>query len=145
MSHLLDVNFLLACGWSTHARHTEARTWLERQPSFGITALVELGFIRVSKTPGYRASFEDARTVMSERVGTSDFTSCTAVPTGSARADEVQPGKNLHLQVQTRNREESPGSRRAKSIFCQIRFFVVFRWSVARCQCAFPHRYFDHY
>ena len=34
MSHLLDVNFLLACGWSSHARHTAARAWLEAQTSF---------------------------------------------------------------------------------------------------------------
>jgi predicted nucleic acid-binding protein len=31
MSHLLDVNFPLACGWSSHARHADARAWLEAQ------------------------------------------------------------------------------------------------------------------
>ena len=31
MSHLLDVSFLLACGWSSHAGHDAARTWLERE------------------------------------------------------------------------------------------------------------------
>lgn len=31
MSHLLDVNFLLACGWNSHAKHATARAWLEAQ------------------------------------------------------------------------------------------------------------------
>lgn len=52
---------LLACGWSSHARHTAARAWLERQPSFTICPLTELGFIRVSMTPAFRASFADAQ------------------------------------------------------------------------------------
>ena len=60
MSHLLDVNFLMACGWSSHAKHTAARLWLEGQSAFTTSPLSELGFIRVSMTPGYRASFADA-------------------------------------------------------------------------------------
>ena len=64
MSHLLDVNFLLACGWSSHAQHTAARAWLETRPSFTLCPLAELGFLRVSLTPGYRATFADAQTVL---------------------------------------------------------------------------------
>jgi hypothetical protein len=64
MSHLLDVNFLLACGWSSHARHTAARAWLEAQSSFTTSPLSELGFIRVSMSPGYRASFADAQAAL---------------------------------------------------------------------------------
>ena len=64
MSHLLDVNFLLACGWSSHARHTAARAWLERQSSFTTCPLTELGFIRVSMTPGYRATSADAQAAL---------------------------------------------------------------------------------
>jgi predicted nucleic acid-binding protein len=66
MSHLLDVRFLLACGWSSHARHAAARAWLERQSSFATSPLSELGFIRVSMTPGYRASFDDAQAALSD-------------------------------------------------------------------------------
>ena len=66
MSHLLDVNFLLACGWSSHTRHTAARAWLEAQPSFTTSPLSELGFIRVSMTPGYRASFADAQSALAD-------------------------------------------------------------------------------
>lgn len=60
MSHLLDVNFLLACGWHSHSKHAAAREWLERQNSYTTCPLSELGFLRVSMTAGYRATFADA-------------------------------------------------------------------------------------
>lgn len=60
MSHLLDVNFLLACAWQSHANHAKARTWLEAQTSFATCPISQLGFLRVSLSPGYRASFADA-------------------------------------------------------------------------------------
>jgi predicted nucleic acid-binding protein len=66
MSHLLDVNFLLACAWSSHAKHTAARAWLERQSAFATNPLSELGFIRVSLTPGFRASFADAQAALAD-------------------------------------------------------------------------------
>jgi hypothetical protein len=64
MSHLLDVNFLLACGWSTHAKHGPARTWLEAQTDFTLCPLSELGFLRVSLSPGYQATFADAQAAL---------------------------------------------------------------------------------
>ncbi len=64
MSHLLDVNLLLACGWGSHARHAKARAWLEGQPAFTTSPLSELGFIRVSMSPGYRATFADAQVAL---------------------------------------------------------------------------------
>ncbi len=60
MSHLLDVNFLLACAWQSHASHVKARAWLEAQTSFTTCPISQLGFLRVSMSPGYRASFMDA-------------------------------------------------------------------------------------
>lgn len=60
MSHLLDVNFLLACAWQSHADHAKARAWLETQPSFATCPISQLGFLRVSLSPGYRAGFADA-------------------------------------------------------------------------------------
>lgn len=60
MSHLLDVNLLLACAWQSHAEHTKARTWLERQKRFATCPISQLGFLRVSLSPRYRASFADA-------------------------------------------------------------------------------------
>ncbi len=64
MSYLLDVNFLLACGWRSHAQHAAARAWLERQSEFATNPISELGFLRVSMSPGYRASFVDAQTAL---------------------------------------------------------------------------------
>ncbi len=60
MSHLLDVNFLLACAWQSHADHAQARAWLEAQTRFATCPISQLGFLRVSLSPGYRASFADA-------------------------------------------------------------------------------------
>lgn len=60
MSHLLDVNFLLAGAWQSHADQAKARTWLETQTSFATCPISQLGFLRVSLSPGYRASFADS-------------------------------------------------------------------------------------
>ena len=64
MSHLLDVNFLLACGWSSHVKHASTRAWLEGQAAFTLCPLSELGFLRVSLTPGFRATFADAQAAL---------------------------------------------------------------------------------
>lgn len=41
-----------------------ARAWLERQSAFATSPLSELGFIRVSMTPGYRAFCADAQAAL---------------------------------------------------------------------------------
>jgi len=64
MTYLLDVDFLLACGWGSHARHARARGWLERQAAFALCPLTELGFIRVSMSAAYRASFADTQAAL---------------------------------------------------------------------------------
>ncbi len=66
MSFLLDVSFLIACGWQSHGRHAEARKWLESQSSFVTCPLSQLGFLRVSLSPAFRASWEDAKAVLDE-------------------------------------------------------------------------------
>lgn len=69
MSHLLDVSFLVACGWKSHADHRGARRWLDAQAAFCTCPLTQLGFLRVSISPAFRATFEDARTVLEELTG----------------------------------------------------------------------------
>lgn len=64
MSWLLDVNFLLASRWTTHVDHTAVRVWLDEQAEFHTTPIVELGFMRVSLSPGYSASWQDAHRSM---------------------------------------------------------------------------------
>ena len=66
MSHLLDVNFLLACAWQSHANHAKARAWLEARTSFATCPITQLGFLRVSLSPGYRASFADATSALED-------------------------------------------------------------------------------
>ena len=66
MSHLLDVNFLVACGWRSHVDHRAARRWLEAQRHFYTCPLTQLGFLRVSISPAFRATFEDARGVLQD-------------------------------------------------------------------------------
>lgn len=65
MSWLLDVNILLASRWDTHAKHAEVRAWLDGLPEFRTTPIVELGFMRVSLSPAYSASWEDAHRSLS--------------------------------------------------------------------------------
>ncbi|MBN8456640.1 MAG: hypothetical protein J0M04_02160 [Verrucomicrobia bacterium] len=64
MSHLLDVNFLLACAWSGHADHGRANRWLNSVSSFATVPITQMGFLRVSMSPAYGASFADARTAL---------------------------------------------------------------------------------
>ncbi len=59
MSHLLDVNFLVACGWQSHANHVRASRWLSGA-QFATSAISEMGFLRISLSPALGASFEDA-------------------------------------------------------------------------------------
>ena len=59
-SILPDVNLLLAYGWRSHFKHEECRSWLDSLPSFKTCPVTELGFLRVSMSPGYRASIVDA-------------------------------------------------------------------------------------
>lgn len=66
MSFLLDVNLLIACGWQSHNQHAEARKWLEAQASFATCPFSELGFLRVSLSPAFRAAWDDAKTVLDE-------------------------------------------------------------------------------
>jgi predicted nucleic acid-binding protein len=60
VSHLLDVNFLIACGWQSHADHVRASRWLSRAKSFATSPICEMGFIRVSLSPAFGARFDDA-------------------------------------------------------------------------------------
>ncbi len=60
MSHLLDVNFLIACGWQSHADHVRASRWLGSAKSFATSSVSEMGFLRVSLSPAFGACFEDA-------------------------------------------------------------------------------------
>ncbi len=64
MNALVDINLLLAVGWESHEHHREAKAWLTGVKRFATCAITELGFLRVSMSPGYRAEFSSAVAVM---------------------------------------------------------------------------------
>lgn len=61
---LPDVNLLLAYGWRSHVDHQRCRAWFGGLKSFATCAITELGFLRVSMSPAYRARHEDASRVL---------------------------------------------------------------------------------
>jgi uncharacterized protein len=78
MHYLLDVNVLVAWGWSDHAEHRRAAKWIgEMMASVGVTlvtsAIPQLGFVRVSvqRTGGRMqvAAASDALAEMLESLG----------------------------------------------------------------------------
>jgi uncharacterized protein len=64
VSHLLDVNVLLACAWASHADHARANRWLNSVPQFATASVTQMGFLRVSMSPAYGASFADAKAAL---------------------------------------------------------------------------------
>ncbi len=64
MSHLLDINLLLACGWSGHTDHVRANRWLGSLTAFATAPLTQMGFLRISLSPGYGATFADAQAAL---------------------------------------------------------------------------------
>ena len=61
MSWLLDVNMVLASRWATHPDHSSAQAWLNSVDRFYTTPITELGFVRVSLSVAYGASWDQAQ------------------------------------------------------------------------------------
>jgi uncharacterized protein len=57
---LLDVNVLLGCGWKSHADHEILLCWLLQVNDWGTCPITESGFVRISMTTAYQATFDDA-------------------------------------------------------------------------------------
>ena len=62
---LLDVNVLLGCGWKSHAHNPALLSWLIQVNDWATCPLTESGFMRISMTSAYRATFHDARKSLS--------------------------------------------------------------------------------
>ena len=75
MNYFLDVNLLLAWGWSDHADHLRAATWIaaikaRRGTKLFTSSIVELGFIRVSvQRSGGRVTVADAGLMLAGMFG----------------------------------------------------------------------------
>ena len=64
MTHLLDVNVLLAAIWENHPHHGRTFRWLEGK-QISVCPLSELGFIRISTNPqAIHAPMEKARKLL---------------------------------------------------------------------------------
>lgn len=64
MTRLLDVNALVALGFSQHEHHDRVSLWVAGLPekdSFATCSITELGFVRVlNQVPQYRVPIRDA-------------------------------------------------------------------------------------
>jgi predicted nucleic acid-binding protein len=58
---LLDVNLILASRWTTHSRHLDAKIWIDSVAEFHTCAITELGFLSVSLSSGYQATWAEAQ------------------------------------------------------------------------------------
>ncbi len=75
---LPDVNLLLAFGWHSHPDHHQCRAWIAGLSGFATCAITELGFLRVSMSPAYRATYQDASRVLQSLTSlqTATFLNC---------------------------------------------------------------------
>jgi predicted nucleic acid-binding protein len=94
MSHLLDVNVLLAAIWTVHPQYASADAWLEGK-RIATCPLAELGFLRIStnaKAP-FNVSMADARKALekflSETKATRIADDLPALDSHPRRSDEV--------------------------------------------------------
>jgi predicted nucleic acid-binding protein len=71
MSWLLDVNLILASRWTTHARHLEAKAWIDSIGAFHTCAISELGFVRISLGGAFGANWQETQ---------ESWRDCTRVP-----------------------------------------------------------------
>jgi toxin-antitoxin system PIN domain toxin len=94
MSHLLDVNLLLACAWSGHRHHVAANRWLDGVAEFATAPGTQMGFLRVSMSPGYGASFGDAQAALGAILKLRSHRFVADTVRGSA-LPEVSSGKDL--------------------------------------------------
>jgi len=59
MSWLLDVNLVLASRWTTHSHHLAAKAWIESATEFHTCSISELGFVRISLSTAYHATWDE--------------------------------------------------------------------------------------
>jgi uncharacterized protein len=59
MSWLLDVNVILASRWTTHSDHVAVKSWIESATEFHTCPISELGFVRISLTAAYQATWRE--------------------------------------------------------------------------------------
>jgi uncharacterized protein len=63
------VNLILASRWTTHPDHLAAKAWIDSADKFYTTAIVELGFVRISLSGAYRASWDETQETLKKLHG----------------------------------------------------------------------------
>jgi toxin-antitoxin system PIN domain toxin len=81
MTHLLDVNTLIALIWPSHIHHLKAKAWCSGK-TLAICPISELGFIRISThaTGQFNSSMADARQALQDFISQEkpEFIPCDA-------------------------------------------------------------------
>jgi predicted nucleic acid-binding protein len=82
VTYLLDVNALVALGFTHHEFHERVAAWIKsaRFPAMATCSITELGFVRVlAQAPSYGFSVTQARTLLI-RLKKADILSFTFIP-----------------------------------------------------------------
>lgn len=64
MTHLIDINVLVALAWSLSPGHKRVIEWADREAGFATSTAVQVAFMRVSMSPAFGATFGDASAVL---------------------------------------------------------------------------------
>jgi predicted nucleic acid-binding protein len=65
VTYLLDISVLLAWLWDKHEHHARVLAW-ESGKSIAVCPLTELGFLRISSSPAFGATMEQAREMLQD-------------------------------------------------------------------------------
>jgi predicted nucleic acid-binding protein len=65
VTYLLDISVLLAWLWDKHEHHRRVLAW-EPGKSIAICPLTELGFLRISTSPAFGATMQQAREILQD-------------------------------------------------------------------------------
>ena len=55
------MNFILASRWTTHPEHQAAKAWVDSVSEFHTCAITELGFVRISLSAAYQATWNETQ------------------------------------------------------------------------------------
>jgi uncharacterized protein len=81
VTHLLDVNALIALIWPSHVHHSKAKAWRVGK-TLALCPISELGFIRISTNPTgqFNSSMADARQALQDFISQEkpEFIPCDA-------------------------------------------------------------------
>jgi len=57
---------ILASRWTTHPNHRAAQAWVDSVEEFHTCAITELGFIRISLSSAYQATWDEAQEALAK-------------------------------------------------------------------------------